>query len=238
MDRGVRQPDAVHAVVGIGRYATDHITRIDVFQIQLDVHRAEMFRDPPGEELADVPEPDVARGVAALRRPALLLLREKFLAGAFRDDDDGMAPLLDPPVQEVQEPTVTVKSEGHFRDEHHVRVAVRQRRVTGQKSRMPAHELHHANTVGRGRRLDVRSPYRLGRLPERRLKTKALVDVGNVVVDRLRDADNSDLVTSFARDPGKLKRAAQRAVTADDEQNGDAHPFQAVNDLLRVLLPA
>ena len=79
---------------------------------------------------------------------------------------------------------------------------------------------------------------RLGRDREGRLEPEALIDEHDVVVDRLRDADDRDLRPAL----GDLRRrsdgAAERAVAADDEEHVDAHPLQAVDDLRRVLLAA
>ena len=73
---------------------------------------------------------------------------------------------------------------------------------------------------------------------ERGLEAEAVVDERDVVVDRLRDADDRDPQLALGDHVGDPLRAVQRAVAADHEQDVDAELLQAVDDLVRVLLPA
>ena len=60
----------------------------------------------------------------------------------------------------------------------------------------------------------------------------------DVVVDRLRDADDGDPQAPLGDHPDDLHRAAHRPVAADDEQHVDVEPLEAVDDLLGVLVAA
>ena len=68
-----------------------------------------------------------------------------------------------------------------------------QRRIAGDEPRMPAHQLDQPHAVRRRLRLDVRRRGSTRCARERGLEAEALVDEHDVVVDRLRDADDRDL---------------------------------------------
>jgi hypothetical protein len=84
-----------------------------------------------------------------------------------------------------------------------------------------------------GDRLD-----RLGGACEGGLESEALIQVGNVVVDRLGYPDQGDPRAAFVDHLRDAHRAAHGAVTADDEQNVDPEALQAVNDRVGILRPA
>ena len=84
-------------------------------------------------------------------------------------------------------------------------------------------------------RLDLGGVDRLGGRTEGGDETEALSDVGDVVVDGLRDADHADLQVPLAqsrRDPGG---SAHRPVAADHEQDVDPVAEQAVDHLVGIL---
>ncbi len=103
---------------------------------------------------------------------------------------------------------------------------------------MAAHQLHEPHAVGRCLGLDVRRPDRFRRLTERRLKPEALVDIRNVVVDRLGDAHDRDLLPALGHGRRDLHRPADAAVAPDYEQGVDVHPLKAVDDLVGILAAA
>ena len=70
------------------------------------------------------------------------------------------------------------------------------------------------------------------------LEAEAPVDEVDVVVDRLRDADDADEQIAPADLVDELHRAAQRPVAPDDEQDADVELVEAVDHLARVLIAA
>ena len=180
------------------------------------------------------PQAGVAGGVGAR-----WLAGEVLLAGALGDDDHRVPALGDRRAQVREEPVLAVELERHLGDQHEVGVVLGQRRVAGDEAGVAAHQLHQADAVGRRARLDVGGADRLGRARERGPEAEALVDERDVVVDRLRDADDArSSARARSTDVGDPLRAAQRAVAADDEQDVDPELLEAVDDLLRVLLAA
>ena len=226
----LRKPEAIDTIVGIGPHAADQIARVDVLEIQLHARRREVLRDPGSQQQADVVEFPVAGGIEA--GPGI---GDQVLAGSFRSHDHGMAAPFDSFEQVVEQTVRTVQLKGHLRDEHIVGVGLGERRVAGDEAGMAAHQLHEAHAVGRGLGLDMRRLDRLRRLTEGGLKAEALVDEGDVVVDRLGDTDDGDLAVTGGDRGGDLHRPPERAVTADHEQRIDIHSFEAVDDLLRIL---
>jgi hypothetical protein len=189
--------------------------------------------DPLAEKGPDVVEFLVARGVHSR-----LLGGDEILPGPLGHDDDRMATVADPPRQVDEKAAGAVEGEGHLGDQHVVGVGLSQRRVAGDKAGVAAHQLDEAHAVGRRLGLDVGRADALGRLGEGGLEAERLVDVGNVVVDRLGDAHHRDPAASFPDPLGHLHGAPQRAVAADHEQRADVLPLEAVDDLVGILAAA
>ena len=78
----------------------------------------------------------------------------------------------------VEQSTGAVQLERDLRDEHHVGVVAGQRGVAGDKSRLPAHQLHQADAVRSGLGLNSDRVDRLGGTREGGLEPEALVQVG------------------------------------------------------------
>src|ERR1700676_1880132 len=95
---------------------------------------------------------------------------------------------LHPLAQAGQEPGCAVQADWHLRNEDEVDVVAGQRRVTGDESRMPAHQLDEADAVRDRTGLRVRGLDGIGGASECGLETKAVADVGNVIVAGLRPA--------------------------------------------------
>jgi hypothetical protein len=98
------------------------------------------------------------------------------------------------------------------------------------------HQLDDTDTVHGACRLDVSASDHLDRGGKRRLESEASIDEVDVVVDRLRDADDSDRETAPLDFADELHRAAECAVAADDEEHPDAELFQTVDHVFRGLL--
>lgn len=58
--RGLCQPHAVDAVVGVGRHAANSVARIDESDAGLDTGRGEVLGESPSQERADITQPGVA----------------------------------------------------------------------------------------------------------------------------------------------------------------------------------
>jgi hypothetical protein len=71
-----------------------------------------------------------------------------------------------------------------------------------------------------------------------RAEAEAVVDERDVVVDRLRHADDGDPQAALGDHVGDPLGPAQRPVSSDHEQDVDPELLEAVDDLLRLLLPA
>ena len=121
--------------------------------------RREVVGDALLEQPPDVVQAHVAGGVSAGRLGGQVLL-----PGALGDDDHGVAAFPHGAAQVREEPVLAVQLERHLRDQHVVGVVLGQRGVAGDEARVPAHQLHQPDAVGRRARLDVRGPDRLGRL--------------------------------------------------------------------------
>src|ERR1039457_168316 len=92
------------------------------------------------------------------RRVAGPVAREQVLAGTLRDHDDGVSAPLHPLPQARQEARSAIQAEGDLRDEDEIDVVAGQRRVTGDESGMPAHQLDQADAVrGRAGQADRKS---------------------------------------------------------------------------------
>ena len=92
--------------------------------------------------------------------------------------------------------------------------------------------------MGRSLRLDVRAPYDLGGLRNGALEAEATAHEHQVVVDRLRDADDGDLEPATQDLRRDVARAAQRPVAADAEEDVDVHPLERVDHHVGRLLAA
>ena len=126
-------------------------------------------------------------------------------------------------------PASPSESDRHFRNQHQIRLGRRQRRLAGEKTRMPAHQLDQADAVARGHRLDARAADHVdcGRIGAD--ETETAIDERHVVVYRLGHPDYADAQTA----PLDLRAYAHcpvhAAVAADHEQDADAIGFQVVD---------
>ena len=79
---------------------------------------------------------------------------------------------------------------------------------------------------------------RLGGSCEGSLKPEAVIEIGDVVVYGLRDANNGKVVAARSSGVSNFLGAAQTAVAAHDEEYGDIEPHQCGDHLVRVLVAA
>src|SRR5205814_55871 len=96
-----------------------------------------------------------------------------------------------------------------------------------------AHQLHQADAVGNAGGLDVRRMHRVRGDGDGGLEAEGAADIGDVVVDGLRDADDGDgQATAFDLFPNG-RGAAHRAVAADGEEHVYLVVHQTFDDFRR-----
>ena len=223
---------AVHRVLGehfaedrigaVRRQAADQVRRVEVFDCQVDVALLAPGSDRVAQEFADVVVQLVSGFVALFG-----VLLEQVLPGALGDDDDRVLAELEPPLEARQKRVfAVVERERVLRDQAVVHMRVGQCRISCDEAGVAPHHVDEPDAVRRPFRFVVRGgDDRAGRV-DRGLETEGLVDVIDVVVDGFRDADHADVESAtfdFERD---VVRTAQRAVTADAEQQLDVHALE------------
>jgi hypothetical protein len=138
----------------------------------------------------------------------------------------------------LEQPACSVQLEWHLRDQHEIHIAASQRGIARDEAGVPAHQFHETHAVHRAERLAVRAFQRLHRHAKRRLESERLVEIHDVVVDRLRDAHDRLFQTA----PLDLRRQrigpAERAVAADDEKNVATHFLEKFHHFADILRPA
>ena len=121
---------------------------------------------------------------------------EQVLPRAFRDGDDGVRLHLHPLLQRGEK---GVELERHLGDEREVHVLARDRRARGDEPRVAAHEFHEPDPARHAARLGVRAIEHARRFLDGAEKSERARDEADVVVDRLRHADDRERVAAFAR---------------------------------------
>ena len=183
------------------------------------------------QQQPDVLVQQVARGIArGLRRV------EQVLSGPFGHDDQGVAPVEDPLSQGGQEPALAVQGEGDLGDQREVDLLAGQRRDGGDEARVAAHHLHQADAVDGAPGFDVGAAEDLVGLLDGRHQPERLLAIGDVVVDRLGDADDGDLESAAGDFLVDAMGAALGAVAADAEEHVDALALEEIDDHAGVLL--
>mmetsp|Transcript_21555 Transcript_21555/g.59835 ORF Transcript_21555/g.59835 Transcript_21555/m.59835 type:complete len:411 (+) Transcript_21555:612-1844(+) len=199
-------------VVRVGLHRPHSICGIDVLDGEGQLHGLEAVHDLVLQPGPHVRQLHIAACVAL---PGAL---HEGVAAALRHDHDGKAlPLHD--LDQVREQLR--QRHVHLGQEAHVHVPGRQDRLHGDPAAVPAHQLHQADAVGVCSGLHVCRVDGLHRLCTRSVKAKASVQHLDVVVDRLRHADDGTLVTY----PRHLVEAFHcplvRAIPAEHEELPD-----------------
>ena len=160
----------------------------------------------------------------------LALSLHELLARALGDDDDGVMAAFQTVVQDREEGVwLPFQREFDLRHQTVVDVRIGQRRVGCDESAVAPHHVNEADAVRRALRLVVRHGDHWIRRVDGGLETEGLVDVADVVVDRLRNADNADVETAFQRGSREIVRGAERAVPPDAEEHVDVHADETEN---------
>src|SRR5208337_433551 len=113
--RVLAQKAAVDAVIIVGRHAADQVAGVNVFEVHFHFFLQEVFLDPLLEEKSDISRFDVPRRVLNQVLPP-----EKFLAGAFPYQDQGMLPLPESPFQCYQQAVLPVDIKIRFGNQDEV----------------------------------------------------------------------------------------------------------------------
>jgi hypothetical protein len=158
-----------------------------------------------------------ARVAARVRIARSIDLAAELLSGAFGDNDDCVGIPLEPLRQEVEDAVRAVEPDGHFRDQDCIHVRGRYRGVARDETRVASHQFDDCDSVFRPFGFDVCAPDDVDRSSERRLEPKASIDEVDVVVDRLRHADDGDGEPPPRNLIHQRDGAAQRAVPTDYE---------------------
>ena len=148
--------------------------------------------------------------------------------GPLGDDDDRREAGLEPAADQLAD---LLEVEGLLRDQDHVGAAG-EPGVEGDPAGVAAHHLddqHPVVAVG-GR---VQAVDRLHRDVDRGVEAEGVVGGAEVVVDRLRHADDLDAVLVV-----EARRRAQRVLAADRDQPVDAGGLQVLGDPLRAAVLA
>ena len=170
------------------------------------------------------------RADAAVARLAVGVLVHDRLAGraAHRFGDHHDAEVAAAPTALLDLGADPVERVGDLRDQDHVGAAGDARRE-GDVAGIAAHHLeHHDPRVAGGG--DVQAIDRLGRHLDRRAEADRALGVAEIVVDRLRDADQAPV--ALLRQPAQDREAA---VAADADQRAEAELVVAVDDLVRAV---
>ena len=128
--------------------------------------------------------------------------------------------------------------EGNLRYEAHVHGPRRQRRVHGDEAGLAAHELDDSHAVERGLGLHGSRLDGLLRLLHGGVEAECFIDVEDVVVDRLRDADDGNLEAAAGALGADRVGPSVAPVTADHEHHVDPLPLDGIDDLRDVAAAA
>lgn len=231
VDGVLPEESAVDLVVGVGRDGPDDVAGVDVLEGIGNPLGTQMGIDRAPQQGRDVPELLVAGGVAGGG------LAQKVLARPLGGHDDGVLAVDEALLQRLEQSPLPFEFEGGLGDQHEVHVLHGQGGPCGDEPRLPPHELHEADAVGRAAGLGVGALDGLRGLEHRGLEAEGLGDEVDVVVDGLRDADDRHLQPPLADLLADAQRGLHGAVAADDEQGADVAPLQEVHDFLGGLRP-
>ena len=129
---------------------------------------------------ADVTKSAVARGIRFL-----WIGHQQVLPCALGDNDHRMFPSGDPVSKGLKQSAGSVQFERHLGNETEVYALTGQCGITSDESGFAPHQLHQADAIACTDGLDMRAGNSFYGLGERSFKTKTLVQVWNVVVNRL-----------------------------------------------------
>ena len=187
-----------------------------------------MFLDFVCEEFTDIVLQDVAACV-----PAFFLVLEKLLSSAFGNSNHGMR--LAVCVTAFESPEESVKRKGNFWNKADVHDGRCKRCVRRDKARVTTHELHKPKAIVGTVSFDVRTRNYVCRTEHGGFKTERPVDQVQVVVDRLRDADNRDGLLTLLDFFSNSMCATERTVTTDAEQHVDVESHERIDHHRRIL---
>jgi hypothetical protein len=128
--------------------------------------------------------------------------------------------VVDRGAQKVRCPSVQVgiyQCELNFGNKTKVRLTVDQDRIGRNESGVAAHELYEPDVVGRGLCLGVGRINRAARFGNRGLETKSLLNEGDIIVDRFRNANYAEGHPLPIRFFGDFLCTPKRVFASDNE---------------------
>src|ERR1700730_15615088 len=128
-----------------------------------------------------------------------------------------------------------IETKWNLRDQAIVDMLPRQRRVTGNETRMATHQLHQTDPVHGAHRFDMSARHRFHRFGKRRVKAKALVEVHDVVVDGLWNPNHHPSAPAPANFSVNFLATAQRSIPSHNEQHVHAELIQVIDHFASVL---
>ncbi len=166
---------------------------------------------------ASIRLPEIDPDVAVLLVPAGVVPRglgiQEMLARAFGNHDHGAFAFGQAVAQCLEQAARAVEIEAHFGDQNEIHIAARERGVARDEARIAAHQLDHTDAIDR-RRSPRRRALRTActAIAKAVSKPNDLVEIHDVVVDRLRDADDRLLQPAPLASPRRAppRRAACR----------------------------
>src|ERR1700722_5930012 len=93
----------------------------------------------------------------------------------------------------LEKTTGSMQLKSHLRDQAEVYLLASQRGITSNKSRVSPHQFDQADTVDCTDRLDMRAGNGFHGLGKRSFKTKTLVEVKDVIINRFGYSNNVDM---------------------------------------------
>jgi hypothetical protein len=194
--------------------------------------------DDLGERLAGAAKLGVAEGVGGGVGRKVVAVRVDQPLG---DDDQAVALALQDALHVLQDLLLV---EGDLGEEDQVRgvvgvvAALRERGARGDPAGAPAHDLDDRDQVALAHRLVVARDLADGHreVLDHAAVARAVVRAGEVVVDRLRDADDAQLIALLLRQLGDLVGRVLGVVAADVEEIADVVGLEDLDDALEVLL--
>ena len=224
---------AEHRVGGVGGAGTNGVGGVDVLDRNVFLAGLEVLEDTVLEVLADVLLEDVAGSVATL------FAFHELLAGAFGDDDNGVALAGgEAALEGREEAMLAVNGEGLLGDEAEVHNGVGEGGVSGDEARVAAHELDEADTIVGAKRLGVGGADGGNGGGHGGLKPEGAANEVEVVVDGLRNADDGNLQATAAALVGDVAGTTEGAIAANRKEDVDAHALKGVDHAGGVLLAA
>jgi len=169
----------------------DHVTGIDVADVDRRAFGCKELSNPLLEKDSDVGVTDIAASVAVGGTSLY-----QVLARTFGNNDDSVALSLEAIRQGAKKPSRPIKLEGLFRNEAVVDLTAGQRGPSRDETGIAAHQADKADAIENCAGFSVCAIYDVSGAVDRRIETKRTGDEEDVVVDGLGDANHRQIVAA------------------------------------------